>query len=242
AAWNGSGAAARWAAPTGWGLDAIAWCEVTTFASVSDAATGDLDIVMTSNPGGFNYTWTPLGTDGSLDCSPPAFGHLGPNSIQGNMLAFAGGGGLYTAFPYFADSFLVPEQIPGTAANDWQPHWSPLFADGELWLAFIRNYEVWVTEVYASGGDNAWTAPVRIYGASADDATAMRIAWAPETSGAPDRLAVVEHHLFSSSPLYEAGDIVVLTWNHATGTFSGAQLAYDASANGGVKARDLAWR
>ncbi len=79
-----------------------------------------------------NNTWT-----GQFpDLSPPVFGSFGPQPISGNMLCFAGwvadyqgsgesASGLFTAFPYFENSFLVPVLIDDTEATQPMRHGAP---------------------------------------------------------------------------------------------------------------------
>jgi hypothetical protein len=241
--WNGAGGHPVWTAPAGTSIISLAWAPRATFVwtnnGVSDA------VVMAGEPSGapsgFNYTWA--GTQ--PDASPAAFGYFGPTAISGNMLAFVKGDGLYTAFPYFADSFLVPEKISSTQANDYFPAWSPLRAAGTLDLAFNRGYDVYTTRVSGSGHANVWSAATRLYGGTAGDANITDIAWAPETVGADDRLVLVVNPFGAGSGAsFGAGDLVVLSWDPVTRLVTGGPtLLYDATGAGAVgQAANVSWR
>lgn len=240
-AWDGSGAHAVWTAPAGTSLFSLAWAPRATFVATNNGTTDA--VVMAGEPSGapsgFNYTWAGI----QPDASPAAFGYFGPTAISGNMLAFVKGDGIYTAFPYFADSFLVPEKIPSTGSGDSFPAWSPLRTSGTLDLAFNRGYAAQVTRVSASGHANVWSAATRLYGGAAGEANITDIAWAPETTGADDRLVLVVHPL-SAGGAFGAGDLIVLSWDPvAKAVTSGPTLLYGASGAGAVgRAANVSWR
>jgi hypothetical protein len=240
-AWDGSGAHAVWTAPVGTSLVSLAWTPRATFVWTNNGAADA--VVMAGEPSGapngFNYSWAGI----QPDASPAAFGYFGPTAILGNMLAFVKGDGIYTAFPYFADSFLVPEKISSTAAADYYPAWSPLRASGTLDLAFNRGYTVFATRVSASGHANVWSTPTRLYGGVPGEASITDIAWAPETVGADDRLVLVVHPI-SAGGAFGAGDLVVLSWDPvAKAVTSGPTLLYGASGAVAVgKAANVSWR
>ncbi len=241
AAWDGSGARAVWTAPAGSSIISLAWAPRATFVWTNN---GSADAVVMAGepsgaPSGFNYTWAGI----QPDASPAAFGYFGPTPISGNMLAFVKGDGIYTAFPYFTDSFLVPEKISSTITNDYYPAWSPLRASGTLDLAFNRGYAVQATRVSASGHANVWSAATHLYGGAAGQANITDIAWAPETAGADDRLVLVVNP-FGAGGAFGAGDLIVLSWDPvARAVTSGPTLLYGASGAGAVgKASNVSWR
>jgi hypothetical protein len=239
--WNGSGAAAVGSAFTE-AILGISWSPRATFVSTNDAGTDA--VVMAGEPSGVgtNFTYDWAGTQ--PDASPAAFGYFGPQAIEGNMLAFVKGDGIYTAFPYFTNSFLVPERILTTETLDNFPSWSPHRVDGTLDLAFNRGYDVYTTRVSASGHANSWSTAGRIYGGVTGDSNITDIAWAPEAIGADDRLVfVVNPFGAGAGSAFGAGDLIVLNWNHSTGATSGPTLLYDASGVGNVgAAANVNWR
>jgi len=239
AAWDGSGATPVWTEPGTAAVLGISWSPRATFVWTNDGGTDA--VVMAGEPSGvggnFNYAWA--GT--TPDASPAAFGYFGPQPIEGNMIAFATGDGIWTAFPYFTDSFLVPERISSTSGSDYFPSWSPHRADGTLDLAFNRGYDVYTTRVSASAQDNVWSSATLLYGGNAN---LTDIAWAPETAEADDRLVFVVNPLVGGTdPTFEAGDLIVLSWNHTTGSTSGPTRIYDANGTGNVgAAANVSWR
>jgi hypothetical protein len=241
ASWNGSGASTAWTLDSAYSLLGIAWADRGTLVARSRISDGTDDVVIAEDPSGdlFNYSWP----GATPDFSPPAFGYIGPQEIDGNMAAISGATGIYTAFPYFGDNFLVPEHIPGTAAGDLHPKWSSFRTDGTLDLAFQRNYAVYTTRVSAQNKQNVWSAPAAIFGGSGV-ANVNKLAWAPETAGAPDRLLFAIHPLSSGSATYGTGDLVVVSWDHvAEGAATSPQIVYDADGAGNVgPAIDVAWR
>ena len=233
-------------------LTGMAWSEVGTFVQRSRKTDGALDIILVEFPPGgvFSYIWP----GESMDDSPPAFGAFGPTAIHGNMLCFSGTvpdyqgtgvaeSGLFTAFPYFDNSFLVPEKIAGTAAGDLNPRWSAYRADDSLDVAFQRDYDIYLTHVTADDHQNLFSAPALIYGDVTDDANVGRLAWAPTTDGAPDRIAFAVNAFSSGSTFAGAGDIVVVNYDPGTGAVTGASIAYDADGAGNVgKAIWVDWK
>lgn len=241
ASWNGSGAASVWTAPGTASILGISWSPRATFVWTNDGSSDA--IVMAEDPSGttFSYTWA--GTQ--PDASPPAFGYFGPEPIEGNMLAFVKGDGIYTAFPYFTNSFLVPEKISSTASGDYFPAWSPLRSDGTLDLALNRGYDVYTTRVSASGKNNVWSSAALLYGNAAGSPNITDVAWAPETASADDRLVLVVNPLVAGGDgTYGAGDLLVLSWDHVGKTVTaGPTLLYDASGTGAVGAAAMvSWR
>ena len=163
AAWNGSGKRVARAAVAGFSLQGIDWAERGTIAWRTRDSDGADQVVIAEDPpgtGGLAYTWT--GTDPAA--SPPAFGWFGPTAISGNMVAFAGGDGLYTAFPYFDNTFFVPEKVSGTAAADVRPAWSPFRADETLHLGLVRDYRIFLSEVTAGSHTNVYSTPAGLFG------------------------------------------------------------------------------
>ncbi len=236
AAWNGSGATVAHTVASGYSLDEIACGERGTLVARTRTAGGSNDVVIADDPPGatFQYTWP--GTNPSF--SPPAFGSLGPQPIEGNMAAFAEGDGIYTAFPYFDDTFLVPEKVANTLANDVFPRWSPLRADGTLHLGLQRNYRIYLSQVTTANHANVYSPPAGLYGGTGAEARVTDYAWAPEIAGQDDRIALVDH------PLFGTGDVIVIGFDPTTRTItSGPTVVYDASGAGNVgKAARVGWR
>ncbi len=249
AAWNGSGVHVVRSAETGWALQGIEWSERGTVAwrsRDSDGANGAVIVEsLPGAPGGFSYTWP--GFDAAA--SPPAFGWFGPTAIDGNMISFAGGDGIYTAFPYFTDTFFVPEKVAGTLANDVRPAWSPFRADGTLHLGLLRDYRVFWSEVTAGSHTNVYSTPAALYGnvttAGSEQPRVADFDWAPETAGQADRIALVVHPFGAGAAgPWGAGDVIVIDVDPATGDItSGPTIVYDASAAGGFgSAMHVSWR
>jgi hypothetical protein len=241
ASWDGSGARATWTAPAGTSLIGLSWAPRATFVWTNTGGTDG--IAMAEDPSGttFSYSWGGI----TPDASPPAFGYLGPQPIAGNMLAFSGGDGLYTAFPYFTSSFLVPEKIPGLPATAYRPRWSPLRADGTLDLAYLDgSNDVYETRVSAGNRTNVWSAPVAVYGTGASAVRISDLGWAPETVGQPDRLALVVHPISAGGTDFAEGDLVVLAWDNLAKMPVGTPtLLYDATGAGNVgRAASVSWR
>lgn len=230
---------------TGWALQSIDWAEggCGTVAWRTNDGNGANDVVLVENPGGFSYSWT--GMDPAF--SPPAFGWFGPVAIDGNMVAFAGGDGIYTAFPYFDNSFLVPEKVTGTFPTDLRPAWSPFRADGTLHLGLRRNDKIFLSEVTAGNHANVYSTPTELYGnvatVGSEEPRVLDFDWAPETAGQPDRIAIVVHFWGAAAGVWEPGDVVVIQVDPASGQVTGGPtLVYDASALGGDAAGHVAWR
>jgi hypothetical protein len=243
-AWDGAGANAVWTEPDANPVLDVAWAPRATFVAINDGT--DDRVVMAGEPSGVGYDFSYDWKGYHPAASPAAFGYFGGLSIQGNMLAFATGAGISTAFPYFASSFLVPEAISTTQAGDDFPAWSPFRADGTLDLAFRRTAtdDVYVTRVSASGQDNVWSSAMPVYGTGANDAHITDVAWAPETAGQDDRLVLVVNPFFGGgASTFDDGDLIVLSWNHVSKTVTaGPTLLYDASAIGGGLAQRVTWR
>jgi len=242
AAWNGSGATDVWTAPGTAGILGISWAPRATFVWTNDGGTDA--VVMAGEPSGvgtnFSYDWPGI----EPDASPEAFGYFGPQPIEGNMLAFVEGGGVYTAFPYFTNTFLVPEKISSTTTGDDFPSWSPLRADGTLDLAFRRSDAVYTTRVSASGHANVWSSAALLTGGGGSDPNYTDVAWAPETAGADDRLVLVVNPIGGAGgSSFGNGDLVLVSWDHETKTITGGPtLLYDASAAGAGLAARVSWR
>lgn len=230
---------------TNYSLWAIDWAEggAGTVAWRTNDGSSANDIVLVENPGGFGYTWT--GMDPAF--SPPAFGWFGPQPISGNMVAFAGADGIYTAFPYFTNSFLVPEKVTGTLAGDSRPTWSPFRTDGTLHLGLVRTYRAYLSEVTAGDHTNVYSSPVELYGNSStpgsEEPDVLDFDWAPGTTGQPDRIAIAVHFLDpGKAGVWEAGDVVVIAFDPGTGVVTaGPTVVFDASV-GGDPAGHVAWR
>jgi hypothetical protein len=240
AAWDGSGARVVHTVDEGFSLLGIAWGERGTFVARHRQSEDRDEIIIAEDPPGgtFQYAWY-----GQFpDESPPVFGNIGPQTISGNMLCFAGyaldyqGGGeteygLFTAFPYFADNFLVPEVIGGTESTDLYPRWSPARADGSLDLALVRDYQILISHVTSDDEANYYSTPLAVYGAGADDMNVNQIAWAPEIAGQNARIAFAVNVFSSGSTQAGPGDIAVLEYDHTTGAAVGAPVViYDADA------------
>lgn len=246
-AWSdGSHPRARYAADSEWELTGLSWGKRGVFVAFRDTSTGAEGITIADDPSGvtFDYEWT-----GQYpDLSPPTFGFVGPEAIEGNMLCYAGShkgdSGLFTAFPYFSNAFLVPALIAGTQGQDLYPRWSSHRDDDSLDIAFMRDYGLWVSHVTADDQDNHYSAPVQIYGAGADDVHVNRFAWAPSIPGELDRIAIVVNVFSSGSSLAGPGDIVVVEYDHTTGTIVGEPtVLYDADAPGSPgMALGIGWR
>ncbi len=235
AAWNGSGATVVHTVASGYSLDGIAWGERGTLVARTKLAGGANDVVIADDPPGatFQYAWPGI----TPSFSPPAFGSLGPQPIEGNMAAFAGGDGIYTAFPYFDNSFLVPEKVANTQANDVFPRWSPFRADGTLHLGLQRNYRIYLSQVTTANHANVYSSPAGLYGGTGAEPDVTDYAWAPEIAGQDDRIALVDN------PFFGTGDVIVIGFDPSTRAItSGPTVAYDASANGNVRAARVGWR
>lgn len=244
--WDGYDAQARYAAPAGYQLTGLDWAHRGLFVSIRDMNTDEVGITIADDPTGvtFDYQW-----DGQYpDLSPPTFGFVGPEAIEGNMLCFAGthegDAGLFTAFPYFSNAFLVPAWIAGTQAQDLYPRWSSHRSDNSLDIAFQRNYGLYVSHVTADSQDNHYSTPVQIYGDGPDDVNVNRFAWAPSIPGEPDRIALVVNVLSSGSTFADPGDIVVIEYDHENDVVVGEPtLLYDADAPGNPgMALTIDWR
>jgi hypothetical protein len=252
APWDGSSPSVIYTVDGEHTLTGMAWSEAGTFAGRARVSDGAQDVILVEFPPGgiFSYSWP----GESMDDSPPAFGSFGPTPIHGNMLCFSGTvpnyhgtgvaeSGLFTAFPYFDNSFLVPEKIGGTAAGDLNPRWSAYRADESLDLAFQRGYGIYLTHVTADDHQNLFSTPALIYGDGTDDVNVGRLAWAPATDGAPDRIAFAVNALSSGSTFAGPGDVVVITYDQAAGVVTGASIAYDADQVGNVgKAIWVDWK
>lgn len=245
AAWDGSSPRVVYTAPGGFEVTGIAWGERGTFVARHAIGPDTVDVVIAEDPPGttFNYAWA-----GQYpDLSPATFGFVGPQPIQGNMLAFAGthasDAGIFTAFPYFTDTFLVPTWLAGSAAGDYYPRWSSHRANGSLDLAFTRGYGLYVSHVTSDSQQNHYSTPVRVYGAGADDVNANQFAWSPSVAGQLDHLAIAVNVVSSGSTLAERGDLVLLDYDLATGAVVGApRVVYDASVAGHGLALAVDWR
>ena len=239
AAWDGSNPRVVRTIDSDYALMGIAWGERGTFVSRQLLSDTSNDIIIAEDPPGatFDYEWR-----GSYpDESPPGFGNIGPEAIHGNMLCFAGtvpnyeGGdtasGLFTAFPYFDNSFLAPMLIGDTDGLDLYPRWSPLRSDGSLDIVLVRDYEIFITHVTSSETENLYSSPNRLYGDGADAINVNRLAWAPEISGRNARIAFAVNAFSSGSTLAGAGDIVVIEYDHVAKAVVGTpQVIYDADA------------
>ena len=237
AAWDGTNAHAIYTIPAGYTLGAIACAERGTLVERTQVADSSWDVVIAESPSGtdgLSYVWP--GWTPSF--SPSAFGSLGPRPIGGNMAAFAEGDGIYTAFPYFDSSFLVPEKVPGTQALDDFPRWSPYREDGTLHLGLKRNYRVYLSGVTVVNHQNVFSSPAGLFGNSGAEPHVTDFAWAPGIAGQDDRIVVVDH------PLFYTGDLVVVGFDPATRAItSGPTVVYDANAQGSVgKALRVGWR
>jgi len=251
AAWNGSGADSVYTVDAAYALQGISWSDRGTFVSRIKLSDSSSDIIIAEDPpgGNFGYSWT-----GSYpDASPPAFGEFGPQSINGTMLCFAGtvanyGGGnqpvsgLFTAFPYFADSYLVPVLVNGTTDSFAYPRWSDFRADASLDLAFQSAYKVYISHVTRGTSDNVYSTPAVIYGNGSNDVNVLRFAWSPEVAGSDDRLVFGVHFLSSGSELASPGDLVVVSYNSTTGAVGTPVVVYSASSVGDGMALDVDWR
>ncbi len=233
-AWNGSGAGAVYSLTGTYSLIAIACGERGTLVERSLSSVSD--VVISNDPPGatFSYTWP--GSTPSF--SPPAFGQFGPQNIDGNMAAFSEGDGIYTAFPYFDNSFLVPEKVANTASGDLFPRWSPFRADGTLHLGFQRNYRIYLSQVTTANHANVYSAPLGLYGSVGAEPDVTDFAWAPEIAGQDDRIALVDH------PLFNTGDVIVIGFDPSTRAItSGPTVVYDANGTVNVgKAARVGWR
>ncbi len=253
AAWDGSAARAVHTVDAAHALSGIGWSERGTFVSRRRLADDAEDIIIAEDPPGqtFAYSWTGR----YPDPSPPAFGNIGPEPIEGNMLCYAGwvadyeGSGqtrygLFTAFPYFADQFLRPTHIGATDDGDLYPRWSAFRSDGSLDIALVRGYQILVSHVTSDADNNYYSTPAVVYGGGADDVNVNQIAWAPEIAGSNDRIAVAVNVFSSGSTLAGAGDIVVLEYDHTSGAVVGSPLVvYTAAAAGSPGlALSIDWR
>ncbi len=244
AAWNGAGVHVVRAAEADYSLQGIDWAERGTIASRTRDADGADDITILESPsggsGGFSYAWA--GTDAAA--SPPAFGWFGPQAIDGNMIAFAGGDGIYTAFPYFDSSFFVPEKVGATIAGDNRPAWSPFRADGTLHLGLVRSYRVFLSEVTAGTHTNVYSSPAGLYGGVSTEPNIVDLDWAPETVGQPDRIALVVNAFSAGGGGWGRGDVIVIEVDPTTRQVTaGPTLVYDARAAGNFGlAIHVAWR
>jgi len=246
ASWNGSGKRVAEAAEAGWSLQGIDWAERGTFAARTRLSDGAQRVVIANDPpGGVAYTWT--GIDPAA--SPPAFGWFGPTAISGNMVAFDGGDGIYTAFPYFDSTFFAPEKVSVTLAGDGRPAWSPFRADATLHLGLRRSDRIFLSEVTAGSHTNVYSTPAGLYGnvttAGSEEPRVLDFDWAPETAGQPDRIAIVVHFFGPSlAGAWGAGDVVVIDVAPATGeVVGGPTIVYDASAAGSFgSAMHVSWR
>jgi len=249
ASWNGSGVRVVRGPEAGFALQGIDWAERGTIVHrTRDADGADGVVIAESLPGaagGFSYSWT--GIDPAA--SPPSFGWFGPVAIQGNMIAFAGGDGIYTAFPYFDNTFFVPEKVTGTLASDIRPAWSPFRADATLHLGLLRDNRVQLSQVTAGTRTNVYSSPLGIYGnvttAGSEEPRVADFDWAPETAGQPDRIALAVHFLSNElAGAWGRGDVLVIDVDPATRQIvGGPTVAYDASASGGFgSAMHVSWR
>jgi hypothetical protein len=237
AAWDGSGATTVHTVASDYSLLGIACGERGTLVERIRSADATNDVVIADDPPGatFQYTWPGM----TPSFSPPAFGSIGPEPIEGNMAAFAEGDGIYTAFPYFGDTFLVPEKVAGTQPGDVFPRWSPFREAGTLHLGLQRNYRIYLSEVTTADHANVYSPPAGLFGGTTGaEARVTDFAWAPEIAGQDDRIALVD------SPLGSTGDIVVIAFDPSTRTItSGPTVVYDANGAGNVgKAARVGWR
>ncbi len=253
AAWDGSNPRAVYTLAEGFSLLGIAWGERGTFVARHDQSADRDEIIIAEDPPGttFDYAWY----GNYPDESPPAFGNIGPQPISGNMLCFAGyvpdyqGGGetaygLFTAFPYFDNSFLKPELIADSDGADLYPRWSSLRSDGSLDLALVRDYQLLISHVTSDDQANYYSTPTPIYGTGDNDINVNRVAWAPEIEGQSSRIAFAVNAFSSGSTLAGPGDIMVLEYDHTTGSVVGEpQVIYDAAAEGNPGlALSIDWR
>lgn len=239
ASWNGSAPRVTYRVGADHDLLGIAWGQRGTFVARQESGGGAVDTIIAEDPPGttFNYQWP-----GQYpDVSPPTFGFIGPEPIDGNMLVYAEDTGLATAFPYFGDQFLVPEPIAGTEPGDLYPRWSDEHAEG-LDIAFVRDYALWHIRVTPNEAErrNEFSTPVPIF----DTINVQRIAWSPTAFDGSMRIAFAVNVFSSGSELADPGDIAVLSFDVATGQITGApEIVYDADAEGNPgPALYLDWR